>query len=176
VAYAMRHPEEGLASLWRDEAVAILKQHPVLFVRTEVTGLLSLLLRPADLSMLSDSTKPSGGFLEDLWRLSPSDYMKKWVVGHPMATCVLLLCAGYLALVYISVMRWWVVSLRSAHIPIVHCFLWGIVIYLVVVSIGPEAYARFRVPLMPVLVAYAAAGLLAPREQAALPLLRAGAR
>jgi 4-amino-4-deoxy-L-arabinose transferase-like glycosyltransferase len=41
-----------------------------------------------------------------------------------------------------------------------HVFAWGTVLYILVVSAGPETNARFRAPLMPVLAIYAAHGLV----------------
>jgi hypothetical protein len=40
----------------------------------------------------------------------------------------------------------------------IHLYLTGLILYLVVISAGPEANYRFRLPLVPLLAIYAATG------------------
>jgi hypothetical protein len=67
--------------------------------------------------------------------------------------------ALHLALVYVGAARGLRLAIRGDRSwwP-AHLLLAGIAIYLVVVPAGPEAYARFRVPVMPLLAVFAGIG------------------
>ena len=54
---------------------------------------------------------------------------------------------------------------RPGGLGVAHVFALGVAAYVLVVSAGPEAYARFRGPVMPVLALYAALGFTTAVER-----------
>jgi hypothetical protein len=55
-------------------------------------------------------------------------------------------------LVYAGVGWWVLLSLKNRNWVFAHLILFGVVLYLALVSAGLEAYYRFRVPMTPSLV------------------------
>ena len=69
--------------------------------------------------------------------------------------------SGYLLIVYAGLAAaMWRVMRRKPSLPDImpHLFLWTIILYFFAISAGPEAYSRFRIPVMPLLCVYAAYG------------------
>jgi hypothetical protein len=67
---------------------------------------------------------------------------------------------AYLIALYLCVLFGvWGVVRTERTILASHVFVSWVIIYLVVLAAGPEAYARFRVPVMPLLALYAGRGL-----------------
>ena len=73
--------------------------------------------------------------------------------------CLLVLYAGVACAVVSVAVQWF--SERQLVRLADHVFIWGVLLYFVVVSAGPEAHSRFRVPVMPFLALYAAVGMRA---------------
>lgn len=120
--------------LYRREALALARQDPsgvlVIFARGVVYQLGGI----------------GGAQADEYFGLAGAGHLW-WVV----------LAGGYLVVLYGGIILW---ALRVAagerdRWP-AHALLGFLVFYLVVVSAGPEAYSRFRVPLMPILALYAA--------------------
>ena len=123
----------------------LLRQYPLLVLKTQIKGLMKILLGPGrnTLSHYIDNT-PLAGFERLLTSVS-------FLVLFLLYLCIViaLLCLGNSACRQESE----VTPSLSPH------FFWGtIAVYLLVVSAGPEAYSRFRIPLMPLLSVYAGFG------------------
>ncbi len=151
---------------WRgyaQTALPILKAHPVLVVRTQISGMLRMLLGPGGNSLRQHlEGAGEGGPVVDLQRLSAGEYIRKWVLGRPMMLAISAWSALYLLLLYALIILGLIARRgRWRSVTSVHLLILCILLYLIVLSAGPEAYSRFRVPLVPFLGIYAAAGLMA---------------
>jgi 4-amino-4-deoxy-L-arabinose transferase-like glycosyltransferase len=159
---AQLHPELQLGAHWRRQGLAILAQHPWLALEVQVRGLLDLLLRGGDDRLLEvlGVAVPDARPLRDLTRIPASEWRERWISDHPVVVLALIGASGYLMLVYLGVLRFGVDVIRGRDRCCVHLVIALIALYLVVISAGPEAHSRFRVPVMPILCMYAAAGWL----------------
>ncbi len=121
------------------EARRIVLRHPLLTMRMSLAGAARLLAGPGLAS------------LRDYFSLP---------LESRLTTLGLLGCSGgYLAVLYLLTLLG-AAGCRHAPAPwTLHALLWGVVLYFVLVSSGPESYARFRVPIMPVLALYAGIGV-----------------
>jgi hypothetical protein len=144
------------------QGLAIIREHPLLALRTQISGALTLLLGPGDgvftrmLYTIPDGRSPS----LDFFQLPLRQHLERWLWSKPLPFLAFLLSAAQLVVLYGGIGLWWGGTLwAKQRVASIHLLLWGIIVYFVVVTAGPEANSRFRVPLMPVLVMYAAAGL-----------------
>ena len=97
---------------------------------------------------------PATGPLGDLRRLDFGAWVERWLLGRPGSLLVFALAFAYLAVLYAGAGGW--LLLRAREITVWDLCAWGIFLYLALISAGPEAYHRFRVPLVPILCLYAA--------------------
>jgi 4-amino-4-deoxy-L-arabinose transferase-like glycosyltransferase len=153
--------EARLYDYQAEEGMRIIKQHPLLFAKTIVWGLIKIIADPG----LRDPYIYFG--IEDadpaleLMRLPLDQYLSKWVLHHPILFVFFLLALAYLGLVYLGGTYAIWILLKERRDVILHLYLWGVIFYFVLIAAGPEAYARFRIPFMPFLSMYAAVGLSA---------------
>lgn len=150
---------EPMAAIWTRQGLAVLKAHPGLVLQTQARSVIPLFLgigHHALLPILGREIPPAGP-LGDLLRLDAGTYAERWVFGRPLLWSFFVAEEGYLLAVYLLVLVWpWLAFWRVGRQASDHCFWLGL-LYLVAISLGPEAVARFRVPLMPLLALYAAA-------------------
>ena len=157
-------------AVYEREAIRIFAAHPWLLIRTEAFGLIKVLagtgradflhvyggqpyeLMPAGAVGLS-AADARDKFAADRWVL--------FTVGYVLVHLAVLYASG----VYGASVGW---VRRRPRAPQVLLAATGA--YLVLVAAGPEAYARFRVPVMPVSALFAGLGLASWRGQlAAVP-------
>lgn len=140
------------------EGAALIAHHPLLFLRDQLRGLARMLAVPGEGDLLKylGIAIPATGPAGDLLRLEGREFLRRWIAGHLALLLVFSLTLAYLLFVYACAARA-VASLAAADRSAVYCHLLlvGTAVYLLVVSAGPEAYARFRIPLMPILAIYA---------------------
>ncbi|MBD3306525.1 phospholipid carrier-dependent glycosyltransferase [candidate division KSB3 bacterium] len=179
--YSTLHPETqgwSIAELnqrWKREGIRIILRHPWLFVKSQIRGLLTMLFGPGKKTFLAyiwgeqdETPQPADTFLE---RLLPRFLHPLF---EPLALSpVFVLTELYLIVLYgsIGISVWSLLRSPSAACPDslggkicrlrIHVWLWISLAYLLLVSIsvGPEAYSRFRIPLMPLFSLYAAHGI-----------------
>ena len=107
-----------------------------------------------------DGNQEQLGPLRAFFQIPFDVYIQKWGIERTGLLLLFLLAEGYLLLLYASITYtlWHLVQIqdRSWHI-----FIWIIITSFVIISIsgGPEAYSRFRIPIMPLLAIYAGHGL-----------------
>ncbi len=145
----------------REQGLAILREAPALALRSQADGLLKLLAAPVAIDhylRLGGRLDGPGGPLSSLARLAPGEYLSQWVRPHPLLFAMLGFELALMALVYAGWVAGLVMLGRRAVAP-EHLLLLGTLAYLIVVSAGPEAYARLRVPLEPFWVLYAGLAL-----------------
>jgi hypothetical protein len=136
-------------------AQAIVVAHPILFIRTTFQGAAANLLGPSNLAHLfgADNVALRDAFLRrDFGRFA----LRDWIITVSSWTYGLL----FLGALYIGV------GILLTHNRCVNgdiALLMLTAAYVVLVSSGPEAYSRFRMPVMPMLCILAAGGYLCRR-------------
>lgn len=155
-------PDAAMYARWSEEGERLLLEHPLLAAGETARGLAAIFLVPGETDLLGYLGTGGGkdsGCMGDLLRLSPREYARKWLLRRPGTFAVFLAALLYLAVFYLGA----AVSLRrlaaeGGLLSAPHVLLLGLVLYLALVSAGPEAYARFRTPLMPLLAVYSGEG------------------
>lgn len=165
--YQTAHPEtknwtEGQVSDYlTHQGINIVMHHPILLIQTQVYGIIPMMLSGGEGKLLHLLDVPLGitrdsDIFDALSRFEFSILSRRFVSG--VALGAFLLALFYLALLYFGILWWSWRTFTERQIRAVDIFLWGIVSYFIIISAGPEAYSRFRVPIMPILVIYAAQG------------------
>ncbi len=137
--YTANMTEAEKSRVWWWMGMNIIKKRPVLYGITAAIGAGKMLFGPGrkSLARLLDAGNPPDGFL--FWVL----------VGIESVFLI-----GFYVTVFVGF--WFFFRTREFGNLI---FFGSVLLYLVVVSAGPEAYSRFRVPLVPFLSVFAGAGL-----------------
>jgi len=140
--------------LYTRAALALVARHPLLFVETQVRWLPELLLGTgaAGMSLALDLDRPG----------HPARRAARGLVSVAAALHLLLLYAG-------AAWGVWRMGGESAAARLSAALLVGLVLYFVILSTGPQAYSRFRVPFTPLLAVCAARGLEGIRRARAHP-------
>jgi hypothetical protein len=134
-------------------AWSVMAAHPLLFLWTTMKGAGANLLGPSNLSHL---------FGLDNVALRTS-LVKRELSRHSPAQWTLALSSwsyslGFLMILYMGIMVFWrCQGLKSAGAVLLALTA----MYIILVSSGPEAYSRFRAPIMPLLCILAAEGFMA---------------
>ncbi len=164
--YRELHPEtkdfsdQELTQRWKKEGTDILVHHPALVAQVMARGVVATLAGPGEhtLMRLLGIPIPSSGPLGDLYRLRANDYLRRWVVGRPLSFAAALVLVTFLAVLYLGGTIWWWRSLRRRQVQVFDLCAWGVLVYLLLASAGPESHHRYRVPFTPIFCLYAAAG------------------
>jgi len=152
-----------LRDFYVKEGLSLIRQHPLLFIKTQMRGMAHVIFRPGEVEFLEYLTgkelitySPVG----DLLRLPFREYTRKWVVDNPFLFLPFLYEMAYFVIIYTGVIysAWRIVSAERKSL-VVHAFIWVVMLYFLIVSAGPEATERFRVPVVPLLALYAGNGL-----------------
>jgi 4-amino-4-deoxy-L-arabinose transferase-like glycosyltransferase len=152
-------PVGEVSALYRREGLKLIRAHPVLFAANEAFGLVKVLAGPGRADLLHFfggvpyERTPSGAIDVSLETLRERFTISGWQAIPVVYSAAYLLALYALVLAGVSAIRHADASTYGDH-----AFLLWIVAYLVIVAAGPEAYARFRVPVMPVLAVYGARG------------------
>jgi hypothetical protein len=128
--------------LYAGAALDLISRHPVLFLKTQVRWLPELLLGTgaAAVDQALDLDRTAG--------------------RRVLAGLVAVGAAFQLLLLYAGAARGlWVIRNESPAHRLAAALLFGLVLYFVVLSTGPQTYSRFRVPFTPLLALLAARGL-----------------
>jgi hypothetical protein len=133
-------------------AQAVIMNHPAIFIWTVLKGVSANLFGPSNLSHLFglDNVALREALMQrDVARFAPLHWiiaLSSWIYG-----------LAFLAVLYYGV----IVLLRREGLRRSDiALLVFTVAYVIVLSSGPEAYSRFRMPIMPVLCVMAAGGLI----------------
>ena len=159
--YAGRFPEKNLNKEWMDKGFIIMAQHPYLTIKMICKGMFFTLFGPGDgylSNILGYKTNGGNGPLGDLFDLDIKSYINKWPVGNLFYFSTFIFASVFLLVIYSGVLAWLYKSLVSKKLSWYDAFLWGIFLYFLFISAGPEAYFRFRQPMMPILSIYSILG------------------
>ncbi len=150
VGYREQHPDARdlsfaqLSERWQKEGKEIIRQHPWTFARIYFAGILRMLARPGYNDFLEIIGAPA------------SDFSLRHMLRHPVMLAIVSFTAVYLIILYLGLLRYLWSSLRRVKVNFAHLYVWGIILYIILVSGGPTAFSRFRLPLMPLFALYAA--------------------
>jgi 4-amino-4-deoxy-L-arabinose transferase-like glycosyltransferase len=150
----------AVSSLYQREGLRLIAAYPILFLRMQLYGLLKILAGPgrADLrhylAGVPYEDEPAGAI-----GLSTRQLRQRFEPDRPLVLIALIYATAYLVALYVCVSFGVCKVVRAERRALApHVFVWCSIIYLVVLAAGPEAYARFRVPIMPLLALYAGRG------------------
>lgn len=151
----------AVSALYQREGLRLILGHPVLFLRTELYGLLKVLAGPGRSDLLHYfAGTPYEDTPDGAIGLSTASLRQRFATGRPVSLIPLVYATVYLAMFYPCVLLGVREVMRhERHLWAPHAFVWWLIAYLVVLAAGPEAYARFRVPVMPLLALYAGRGI-----------------
>jgi len=141
-------------------AWSVIAAHPLLFVRTSMKGAVINLFSPSNLSHLfgMDNVELRRSLLKrEFSRFTPMQWMmafSSWAYG-----------AVFLAIVYFGVA---LLAKQGAGRSMGVVLLSLTIFYVIALSSGPEAYSRFRSPIMPALCILAGGGFSLNRTRSAL--------
>jgi 4-amino-4-deoxy-L-arabinose transferase-like glycosyltransferase len=144
--------------LYARAAALLVARHPILFLETQVRWLPELLLGTGAAGVALALDLDAAG--------SPARRAAGWLVSAAAALHLLLLYAG-------AAWGAWRMRGEPAAARLSAALLVGLVLYFVILSTGPQAYSRFRVPFTPLLAVCAAYGLEGLLRRRPAILLRA---
>lgn len=136
-------------------ARAVMFEHPALLAWIMLKGSAANLFGPSNLAHLfgvDNVAIRNAAMQRDFSRFTPLQWViafSSWVYGFL-----------FLGVLYYGIL---VLMLREGVNNVGLALLVLIVAYIIVVSSGPEAYSRFRAPIMPILCVIAAAGLISSK-------------
>jgi 4-amino-4-deoxy-L-arabinose transferase-like glycosyltransferase len=130
--------------LYAQAALALVARHPILFLKTQVRWLPELLLGTgaAGVSLAFDLADGPDRRARAWW----------WALSAGAALHLLVLYVG-------AARGLWRMRAEAVPVRLLAVLLAGLVAYFVLLSTGPQAYSRFRVPFTPLLALCAARGL-----------------
>lgn len=146
-------------SMYRDRAVKIITEHPLVFLKIEAWGMFNMLFTPTRSSLAALLGVPTGEPIFLFWKSRSLDEIIAGLRSSPLLFLLLI----FLQLLFLVVM-WgavlvtvWQLLRQRENLRLV--FLLLPICYFAFASGGPEAYSRFRVPIMPYLIILASYGL-----------------
>lgn len=168
--YTVLHPETKdwtIAQLdrrWKHEGLHIITEYPWLFFESQIRGLCNMMLGSGESTVLKylGEIQTATGPIKAFFHSSIDEYIQEWAIKRTKFFILFLLAEGYLIIFYVSILHglWQLIQTRNTSWSI-HLFIWMLIMYVVIVSVsaGPEAYSRFRIPVMPLLAMYAGYGI-----------------
>lgn len=161
LAEATLHPERKLSDRWTRQGLQVIFAHPFLQLRVMTESAVILFVGPADaeIASLVYLEKLKSGPLGDIRRMSAKAVFTKYLCDYRWHLAIFLLSLTGMLGTYVGVALCFVsLVMKRTCPPSAFVLMFALVLYLVVASAGPEACARFRMPLMPVLGVLAAIG------------------
>ncbi len=145
------------------QGLGVILQHPFLFVQTQISGAIPMLLGGGEGPLLRMLNVPVGQTLDReifdaLSSFDISFFFRRFASGT--ALIAFIGSIAYLGFIYLGALFWLLQAVIHKRGSVIHLFLWGVMLYFILISAGPEAGSRFRVPIMPILAIYAAQGLV----------------
>lgn len=147
---------------YRREALKILREHPGLTLTTMSDGLKLLLLNTPDIGLKSYIGQNIEVSPYQHWReMTLKQFYDNWIRRNPGKLFLNIFFLSpvsdllYLGVLFVPWRRWRNLAREAVTI---HLFLVGLLLYLSLISAGPEANFRFRLALIPVLALYSGIG------------------
>ena len=162
--YLAQHPEQVSWSrserlhFMRAQSTQILKQHPLLYLKTHLKGVAIVAFSPCAtewLQLVGAYPNPQSmprrilneGVARSIWRV---------ILAHPGVTLPMAASEALLLLLYVLAIRGF---LKFPVNKLAAYTLLAIALYFLLISGGAQAIGRYRLPIMPILCLFAAAGV-----------------
>lgn len=158
-----------MAERWQRDGIRTLLANPGWLAVLQARSTAALLFDPGTfaLATLAGLESDSRGHeLLAALQQSPGSFLSGLWTAHRGLFSISLWGFGYLLLLYAGIIMWLARSKRTDWTPAL-VVVGVVVLYFVVISAGPEAASRFRVPISALLALFAAAGLARNRRPAA---------
>jgi 4-amino-4-deoxy-L-arabinose transferase-like glycosyltransferase len=152
--------QAALGEQWFRDGLAIIVRNPGWYLLMHLRSIAALLFDPGTFCLATLAgleTDQRGQELLARLQTAPASFVAAIWSGHRFLFLSSIWGMAYLAVVYAGVALWLVRTPRDGWTP-------GVVVvvatlaYFVIISAGPEAASRFRVPLAPLLALLSAAG------------------
>jgi hypothetical protein len=160
VAESESWPDARKYAYYAQTAERLIRAYPYLAFKMEITGAFRL-FKDSGLGYLNALYQIMPIYsspLKEILHLDVRGFYRNWIVGRWDYFAIYVYTWGYLMFLYLGcLLGFAALAIKKEHL-IKHGLLIGFVCYIVMVSAGPEAYSRFRVPIMPILCLYAAYG------------------
>jgi len=150
----------ALGEQWFREGIAIILRNPGWYVLMHLRSTAALLLDPGTFclaTLTGVETDQRGQELLARLQVAPASFLATVWAEHRFLFLSSLLALAYLAVLYAGTVLWFVRASRTDWTPGAVVIV-AVLAYFAVISAGPEAASRFRVPLAPLLALLSAAG------------------
>jgi hypothetical protein len=168
--YLARHPEQVNWSrserlhFMRAQSRQVLAQHPALYLKTHMRGVAVVAFSPCAtewLQLLGAYPSPES-MPRRILNEGIAKSIRRVVLDHPGITLLMCVFEGFLLALYaLAILGLW-------HAPqnrIAGFTLLGIALYFLLIAGGAQAIGRYRLPVMPILCLFAAAGISVARTK-----------
>jgi hypothetical protein len=149
-----------LGEQWFRDGIALIVRNPGWYALMHLRSTAALLLDPGTFclaTLAGIETDQRGQELLARLQTAPGSFMAEVWSAHRFLFLSSLWGLAFLAIVYAGVVRWLVRAPRGNWTPGVVVVV-AVLAYFIIISAGPEAASRFRVPLAPLLALLSAAG------------------
>ncbi len=149
-----------LGEQWLRDGIATIARNPGWYMLMHLRSTAALLFDPGTfcLAVLAGvETDQRGQELLAHLQVAPASFLAMIWSVHRFLFLSSLFALGYLAFIYSGVVLWLTRAARGRWTPGVVVVV-AVLAYFIVISAGPEAASRFRVPLAPLLALLSAAG------------------
>jgi len=156
----------ALGDRWFREGIAVIARNPGWYVLMHLRSTATLLLDPGTFclaTLAGIETDERGQQLLAHLQMMPATFLPMIWAVHRFLFLTSVWALLFLAVLYAGVVFWLVRARRTDWRPGV-VVVAGLLVYFIIISAGPEAASRFRVPLTPLLALLSAAGWQSPRR------------
>lgn len=163
--YVASHPEQRTWSrierlhFMKSQAVSVLRQHPLMYLRSHLIGVGIVALSPGatEFLQLIDAYPPTDKMPQRLVNEGIQSSIAQVAREHPGVATVMILFSGFAIFLYAAAFAGVVSKRQSAGVLI----LSGTALYFLMISGGAQAVARYRLPVIPELCILASGGICA---------------
>ena len=159
-SFLNKYSSEKINKKWDHISKLILLENPLLAFKSFLRNSLNMFIGPGDslVNYIIGGESYYLGPLGDLFRLSYKGYIEKWIVSEPMVFIYFTFSTIFLLTIYIYSFYYFYIIIKEHKINQSEILLFGLLLYFIVISSGPESYARFRIPIMPILCIFSSIG------------------
>ena len=137
-------------------------EHPGLFLKIQLKGLVRLLFDPGGSRLIefTGADLGEGYYTNNRMTFTGTKNLKEFLFCQPLILSCDLIALIYLCIVYIYFFwGYGIILFQEKKSRGIHLFFLGVFLYFTILTISPQAYRRFRVPIIPLFSIYAAFGI-----------------
>lgn len=136
-----------------EEGTRILLENKFTAIGMEIMGGIKLLFGPPQSALVEHLVKTFGNFgsLDWMARTATSAETWGWLTAHPRELFLTLYAELHAIALYILllIVLYLICKRPGLRMPAIDALIWGTIVYFIIISAGPEANPRFRVPIVP---------------------------